>query len=71
MANNCCGQNRKIDVNTCNKTGDESQQGCKQNIVVGHFELERLHLSLWRSGFQKYPANVHTNLQQTQTKKIH
>ena len=61
MANNFCRQNRKIDVNTCNKTGDKSRRGCKQNIVVRHFELERLHLSLWRSWLQKYPANVHTN----------
>ena len=61
MANNCCRQNGKIDVNTCNKTSDKSQQGCKQIIVVHHFELERLYLSLWRSWLQKYPANVHTN----------
>ena len=46
MANNCCRQNGKIDVNTCNKTGDKSQQGYKQIIVVHHFELERLYLSL-------------------------
>ena len=70
MANNFCRQNRKIDVNTCNKTGDKSRRGYKQNIVVRHFELERLHLSLWRSWLQKYPANVHTN-SANPNKKIH
>ena len=30
---NCCRQNSKMNFNACNKTGDESQQSCKQNIV--------------------------------------
>ena len=36
----------EINFNSCNKTGDESQQSCKQNIVVRHFELESFHLRL-------------------------
>ena len=41
---NCCPQKSKIYFNPCNKTGDESQQSSKQNIVFRHsVELESFH----------------------------
>ena len=63
---NCCRQNSKMNFNACNKTGDESQQSCKQNIVVRHFELESFHLrldpSIWCSWHKKCPVSVvHAN----------
>ena len=40
---NYCRQNSKIDFNACDETGNKSQQICKQNIVVHHFEHESFH----------------------------
>lgn len=44
---NFCRQNSKIDFNAIHKTGNKSQQICKQNTVVHHFELKSFHFQDW------------------------
>ena len=55
---NCCRQNSKIYFNACNKTDDKSQQSCKKNIVVRHFELESLGRIAFREIVKRYMVSL-------------